>query len=275
VSFSIGVIGLGRIAQAIILPLLERGKFNPKDVFSVVGSKSSVEFLRNKFPKQINVVSVDDPKGMRVWESSIQLLAVKPNQLESVLEKVRGHKLSESLNKPLLVSVLAGVNLQRLEASFPQHICVRAVPNTPSLVSQGLTGLSWGNGISSEQQTSVKDLFNSISEVYELPEDQMDAFLALTSSGPAYVALITEALSDGAVAAGLPRALANDLAKKTIAGTVSLLTQHQLHPAELKDMVASPGGTTIAALRHLEKAGLRSALMEAVLAAASRSRELA
>ena len=174
-----------------------------------------------------------------------------------------------------MISVLAGVNINRLETTFPNHACVRAVPNTPSLVAEGLTGLSWGREVSLSQKQSVHKIFNPISEVFELPEEQMDAFLALTSSGPAYVSLITEALSDGAVAAGLPRIIANDLAIKTLAGTAALLDKNKLHPAELKDMVASPGGTTIAALRHLEKAGLRSALMEAVLAAASRSREMA
>ena len=108
-----------------------------------------------------------------------------------------------------------------------------------------------------------------------LGASKLDAFLALTSSGPAYVAVIAEALADGAVAAGLPRNLANYLAHRTLAGTASLLNEKELHPGELKDMVASPGGTTITALRHLEKAGLRSALMEAVVLAAERSRELA
>ena len=111
-------------------------------------------------------------------------------------------------------------------------------------------------------------------EVLELPEAQLDAFLALTSSGPAYIALIAEALADGAVAAGLSRDLAGYLAHRTIAGTAALLNNKDLHPGQLKDMVTSPGGTTIAALRKLEKAGIRSALIEAVLAAAERSKEL-
>ena len=121
----------------------------------------------------------------------------------------------------------------------------------------------------------MQKFFNPISEVLELPEKQLDAFLALTSSGPAYIAVIAEALADGAVAAGLPRILANYLSHRTLAGTALLLKEKDLHPGQLKDMVASPGGTTIAALRHLEMAGVRSALIEAVVAAAERSRELA
>jgi pyrroline-5-carboxylate reductase len=121
----------------------------------------------------------------------------------------------------------------------------------------------------------VKELFAQVGEVFELPEPQLDGFLALTSSGPAFVALVAEAMADGAVAAGLPRALAHDLAHRTLAGTAALLEGERLHPAALKDMVSSPAGTTIAGLRELERAGLRSALIEAVLAAAERSRELA
>ena len=111
-------------------------------------------------------------------------------------------------------------------------------------------------------------------DTFEFPEKELDAFLALTSSGPAYLALIAEALADGAVAAGMPRLMAQQLANKTMVGTALLLQKKELHPGELKDMVASPGGTTIAALRHLEKQGLRSSLIEAVVAAAERSREM-
>ena len=135
--------------------------------------------------------------------------------------------------------------------------------------------MAWGDDLTSSQRSLVLEIFSPMSEVYELPEKQLDAFLALTSSGPAYVALFVEALADGAVAAGLPRKMAIDLAHKTLSGTALLLKKKKLHPGELKDMIASPGGTTITALRHLEKAGLRSALIEAVVAAAERSRELA
>jgi len=118
------------------------------------------------------------------------------------------------------------------------------------------------------------ELFAQVGEVLELPETQLDAFLALTSSGPAFVALVAEAMADGAVASGLPRAQALHLAHRTLAGTAALLHEQQLHPGQLKDMVTSPGGTTIAGVRALERSGLRSALIEAVVAAAERSRAL-
>jgi pyrroline-5-carboxylate reductase len=175
----------------------------------------------------------------------------------------------------LLISVLAGVTLARLQRLFPGWQCVRAVPNTPALVRAGLTGLAFGVDVPPDQRSWVQQLFAQVGEVHELPEAQLDAFLALTSSGPAFVAVVAEALADGAVAAGLPRLLAQRLAHRTLAGSAALLEERDLHPGQLKDMVSSPAGTTIAGLRQLEKAGLRSALIEAVLAAAQRSRELA
>ena len=129
--------------------------------------------------------------------------------------------------------------------------------------------------VAEAQREQVQALFAGVGKVLELPEEKLDAFLALTSSGPAFVALVAEAMADGAVAAGLPRDLAHRLAHRTLAGSAALLDQRQLHPAMLKDVVTSPGGTTIAGVRALERGGLRSALMEAVIAAAERSRELA
>jgi len=149
------------------------------------------------------------------------------------------------------------------------------VPNAPALVRRGLIGVSVSDTLAPAARRLAHALLSPVGRVLELPEAQLDAFLALTSSGPAFVALVAEALADGAVAAGLPRVQAQHLAHRTLAGTAALLHQRELHPGQLKDMVSSPAGTTIAGLRELERAGLRSALIEAVLAAAARSRELA
>ncbi len=262
------------MAQALLLPLIESEDVLPERIFAVVGSDSSVKSRLKHLPKGIQVVSRDDDKADQVWNSDVQLLAVKPHQLEAVEIKARSLQKKNGSTKPLLISLLAGTTLGRLMKVFPQHMCVRAVPNMPSIVRAGLTGLAFQEGLSDKQKNFVMQLFNPISESLELPEGQLDAFLALTSSGPAYIALIAEALADGAVAAGLPRDLSNYLSHRMLFGSALLLKEKGLHPAELKDLVASPGGTTIAALRHLEKVGLRSALIEAVAVAAERSREL-
>jgi pyrroline-5-carboxylate reductase len=266
VNPTLGVVGLGRMAQALLRPWLELQLLAPQAVSAVVASEPSATRLAAELPV---AVSTD---GTHAWHSDVVLLAVKPQQLQAVAAQAAMHRSGEGR---LLVSVLAGVTLARLEAAFAGWRCVRAVPNTPALVRCGLTGLAYGAGVEPQERQWLEQLFAAVGEVLSLPEAQLDAFLALTSSGPAFVALVAEALADGAVAAGLPRDLALSLAPKTLAGTAALLQQQSLHPGQLKDMVSSPAGTTIAGLRRLESGGLRSALIEAVLAAAERSRQLA
>ena len=269
-AIELGVIGLGRMARALVSPLLDQGLISAEHVLAVVGHQHSVQRVSKMFPAALKVVASNDPEAHLAWQAPLQLLAVKPQMLDAVAALAPPPSSSS-----LVLSVLAGVPLQRLQSLFPNRVCVRAVPNTPCLVGQGLTGLAWGDGISDEQRINVRSFFEPVSEVLDLPEDRLDAFLALTSSGPAYVALIAEAMADGAVAVGMPRAQAHHLAHRTLAGTAALLQDQELHPGELKDMVASPGGTTMAALRHLEKSGLRSALIEAVIAATHHGREMA
>lgn len=274
------------MARALLFPLLEAGQLKPGDVRGVVASVSSARQLSEAHGLQVSTDSQE------AWQCPVVLLAVKPQQLEPVAAAAATATAAAATlgwladgpsppageppsNRRLLISVLAGVRLERLQRLFPLWCCVRAVPNAPCLVRAGLTGLAWGDGVDSFQRERVQRLFALVGEVMELPEGQLDAFLALTSSGPAYVALIAEALADGAVAAGLPRPLAAHLAHRTLAGTAALLKERELHPGELKDMVSSPAGTTMAGLRELERAGVRSALIEAVLAASERSRALA
>ena len=270
-----GVIGLGRMAQALLFPLMASGLLPRERVQAVVASDASAQRLAAAHPGL--AVGTD---AAAAWRADALLLAVKPQQLAALAAMAPAPPsateagMEGSTQPPLLISVLAGVTLGRLQALFPGRRIVRAVPNTPCLVGAGLCGLAWGEGVSEAQRRWVQQLFAQVAEVVELPEPQLDAFLALTSSGPAFVALVSEAMADGAVAAGLPRALAQHLAHRTLAGTAALLHEQDLHPGQLKDMVSSPGGTTIAGLRRLEAGGVRSALLEAVLAAAERSREL-
>lgn len=269
------MVGLGRMATALLLPLIESGLVERSAVRAAVASVASAERLATEHGLNVST----DPR--EAWRAPLVLLAVKPQQLETAAAQAAAADpgpgaaaMPPPSSQRLLISVLAGVTLERLQRSFPGWLCVRAVPNTPCLVRQGLTGLAWGEGIDACRRERVRQLFALVGAVHELPESQLDAFLALTSSGPAFVALVAEAMADGAVAAGLPRALALELSQRTLAGTAALLEQRQLHPALLKDMVSSPAGTTVAGLRQLERGGLRSALLEAVLAAAERSREL-
>jgi len=269
-----GVVGLGTMAQALLEPWLEEGFVLAESVRAVVASEASkARWARATLAGQALHVDTDPALA---WRAPVVLLAVKPQQLDAVARQASAMvpELSDG-SPPLLISLLAGVRLERLQTLFPSRTCVRAVVNTPALVRCGLTALAWGQELPAEQRAWLEQLFSRVGAVWALPEPQLDAFLALTSSGPAFVALVAEGLADGAVAAGLPRSLAQELALRTLGGTAALMEQKTLHPGQLKDMVSSPAGTTIAGLRQLERAGLRSALLEAVLAAAQRSRELA
>jgi pyrroline-5-carboxylate reductase len=272
-SPSFGVVGLGRMAQALLEPWLEDGLVSSQRLHAVVASEASKARWASSKLGSVSLGVSTDPSS--AWQSQVVLLAVKPQQLDDVAQ--RAAALVERFPAPpgqLLISILAGVRLERLQRLFPGRTCVRVVVNTPALVRSGLTALAWGQEPAPDQLEWVEQLFRRVGDVWTLPEGQLDAFLALTASGPAFVALVTEALADGAVAAGLPRRLAQTLAQRTLAGTAALLEGKDLHPGQLKDMVSSPSGTTIAGLRQLERSGLRSALLEAVLAAAERSRAL-
>lgn len=254
------------MARALLVPLLADGRIPASRVAAVVATPGSADRLGAEF----GIVVSTDPSV--AWSAPVVLLAVKPQQLEDVVSQAPPAQLA---TPGLLISVLAGVQLARLEALFATRQCVRAVPNTPAQVRAGLTGLAFGTGITASQRSEVDQLFSPVGEVFTLPEAQLDAFLALTSSGPAFLAVVAEAMADGAVACGLPRQLAHRLSHRTMAGTAALLRDQALHPAVLKDQVSSPGGTTIAGLRRLEQAGVRAGMIEAIVAATERSRELA
>ena len=264
----IAIIGFGNIAKAIITPLLDKKLLNPRDVYCLVNSKKSLENIKKNYKYDINIFQANSEGSDIIWECKLKLLSVKPQQLKNIIELK--NKQSDS---NLLVSILAGVSIDKLIKKFPNHKCIRVVTNVPITIGKGLTGISWGEGISENQKKLTRKLFENSSKIYEFPEDSLDIFLALTSSGPAIIALIIEALSDGGLSGGLQKQLSEELVMEMISGTVSLLKDTNLTTAELKNMVTSPGGTTISALRVLEKKSLRSALIEAIVTASNRSKE--
>ena len=260
------VIGFGNIAKAIITPLFDKKLLNPKDVYCLVNTKKSLENIRKNYKYDINIFQANSKGSEIIWDCKVKLLSVKPQQLKNIIEL-------EKNKKNLLVSILAGVSLEKLIKKFPNHKCVRVVTNIPITIGKGLTGISWGDEITDDQKQFIKRLFENSSRIYEFPEDLLDIFLAVTSSGPAIIALIIEALSDGGLSGGLQKKLSEELVTEMILGTVSLIKETNLTTAELKNMVTSPGGTTISALRVLENRSLRSALIEAVVSASNRSKE--
>ena len=267
-TIKIAVIGFGNIAKAIITPLLEKNLISPADIYCLVNSKESVENIKKNFKYDVNIFQADSKESNLIWDCQVKLLSVKPQQLKEISE-LDNHKKNENL----LVSILAGVSLDKLIQQFPNHRCVRVVTNIPITVGKGLTGIAWGEDISEDQKQFTKKLFKNSSKIYEFTEDYLDTFLALTSSGPAIIALIIEALSDGGLSGGLQKKLSEELVMEMILGTITLIKQKNLSTADLRNMVTSPGGTTISALRVLENKNLRSALIESIVSASNRSKE--
>ena len=267
-SIKIAVIGFGNIAKAIITPLLDRKLINPEDIYCLVNSKESLDNIKKNFKYDVNIFQANSKESNLIWNCQVKLLSVKPQQLKEI------HELdNQKINENLLVSILAGVSLDTLIQKFPNHRCVRAVTNIPITVGKGLTGIAWGEDISEDQKQFTKKLFKNSSKIYEFTEDYLDTFLALTSSGPAIIALIVEALSDGGLSGGLHKKLSEELVMEMILGTISLMKNNNLTTADLRNMVTSPGGTTISALRVLEEKNLRSALIESIVSASIRSKE--
>lgn len=254
------------MAEALLAGLLRQGLTTPDRL--VVSDPLSVrrEWLGRNFS-----VVVTDANQTAVRGADIVVLCVEPQVLDDVLAE-----LAPSLRShPLVISVAAGYPLSRIQAKLTGATrLVRAMPNTPSAIGVGVTALSLAAGLSASDRQAAEQLFESVGTVVVVEERLMDAVTGLSGSGPAYVFAMIEALADGGVLMGLPRATAQVLAAQTLAGAARMVLEQGTHPAVLKDRVASPGGTTIAGLSRLEQGRLRATLMSAVTAAAQRSQEL-
>ncbi|AFY96397.1 pyrroline-5-carboxylate reductase [Chamaesiphon minutus] len=263
-AVKLGVIGGGVMASAIVSRLLAGGTYQSTEILISEPTLSQREALHQQYG-----VGVTDDNNLAAM-SPVLMLAIKPQVFDRVVAQ-----LSPLSNNPQLVlSILAGVKIAQLEGAFPDRAVIRTMPNTPATVGMGITALSAGARVDAAQIELATQIFQAVGEVITVPESLLDAVTGLSGSGPAYIAIAIEALADGGVAAGLPRPIADRLALQTVLGTATLLNESQIHPAQLKDRVTSPGGTTIAGITKLEQAGFRSALIEAVIAAATRSQEL-
>jgi pyrroline-5-carboxylate reductase len=262
-SAKLGIIGGGVMGEALLSRLIARKIYLPDEVLVSEPQAQRQNFLASEYGVGVTA------ENAQAASAEVLMLAIKPQMFDAV---VAG--LSQGRSDQLVVSILAGVPLQKLEAAFPHQPVVRAMPNTPATVGAGMTAIAPGQHTQASHLQAARQLFEAVGQVVEVPEHLIDAVTGLSGSGPGYVAVMIEGLIDGGVAVGLPRAIATQLAIQTVLGSAELLQTTGIHPAELKDRVTSPGGTTIAGISHLEKVGFRSALIEAVRAAYERSREL-
>ncbi|MFN3925979.1 MAG: pyrroline-5-carboxylate reductase [Pseudanabaenaceae cyanobacterium] len=257
----LGIIGGGVMGEAILSRLLSLHLYSPELVCVSDPQPDRCRYLRDKY----GITTTSD--NQQPAQAPVLLLAVKPQSLESALSSIQ-------VTAELVISILAGTTLAKLEQLLPQRAIVRAMPNTPAQVGAGITAISANSRVTPAQAQLAEQILQSIGAVVTVPEPWLDAVTGVSGSGPAYVAIFIEALADGGVHMGLPRALAHTLAIETVLGTAQLLKTTGLHPAQLKDQVASPGGTTMAGIAVLESAGLRSALIQAVKAAVERAQAL-
>jgi pyrroline-5-carboxylate reductase len=253
------------MTEAILSCLLEKTLHAPHSVLVSDISAQRLQGLAQTYGIHTTQSNLDV-----LSQAQTVILAVKPQTLTALAQEI----VPTQISCELVISILAGVSLKRLESIFEQHPVVRVMPNTPATVAAGISALAGGTYVKSTHLATAEKIFAAVGEVLTVPESWMDAVTALSGSGPAFVAIAVEALTDGGVAVGLPRPIAAQLALQTVRGTAELMTQRQLHPALMKDQVTSSGGTTIAGVSALEAAGFRSALIQAVQAACQRSREL-
>ena len=263
---TLGFIGGGQMATALATGAIQANLIEEKKLIFFDTDPEAQSKLRDKFSTAL----VANSLGNLFDLSDVVVLAVKPQ----VLQKIATNLASLISNKTLVVSIVAGLSLAKLESLLGTSRIVRVMPNTPCQVQAGASGIAASAGASAEDRNWVEKLMTAVGTVCHVDDDLLHAITGVSGSGPAYAFIMIEALAAGGVAAGLPRKVATQLAAQTLLGAATMVLKTGEHPGELKDRVASPAGTTIAAIQVLESHGLRVALINAVIAAANRSREL-
>lgn len=262
----IGFIGLGNMARAMIGGMLEQGIVTAGEICGSAKTQKTRDAVQALFG-----IDVKASNAVVAAEARTLVLAVKPQFLEEVIAEIRDVLQPDTL----VISIAAGKTLTWLEQAFGRRVkLVRCMPNTPALVGEGCTGVCASDAVSEEEMKYSLRLMESFGKAILVEERLMDAVGAVSGSSPAYVFLFIEAMADAGVAAGMPRAQAYEFAAQAVYGSAKLVLETGKHPGELKDMVCSPGGTTIEGLRVLEEAGLRGTVMNALLAAVEKSRKL-
>lgn len=262
----IGMIGCGKMAQALARGFVSAGVCSIDQLVGYDLDPQTSEHWREDLGG-----SLASSNAEVVRQADVLFLAVKPQAMNGVLEEIK----SVVTTSQVIVSIAAGIKIAPLTSVLgSDKRIIRVMPNTPCLVGAAASGLSAGGSATSDDVALVQRLLSSVGLAQVVPEPLLDAVTGLSGSGPAYIYLIIEALSDGGVKAGLPREMATKLAAQTVLGSAKMVLETGLHPGVLKDMVTSPAGTTIAGLQVLEQRSVRSAMIDAVDAATKRAKEL-
>ncbi|MEC9005911.1 MAG: pyrroline-5-carboxylate reductase [Nitrospirota bacterium] len=262
----IAIIGAGNIAEALVSGLLDGQVVQPSQIFATDVADERLRHFETRYGVRVGSNNVEAVKG-----ATVVILCVKPQVLDQVLAELK----FSGRTQPLIISVVAGISIARIQAGLKWKASViRVMPNTPSIVLEGAAAVASGPGVSGQQLELGKSIFEAVGKVVVIEESHIDTVTGLSGGGPAYVYIFIEALADGGVKMGLPRSVARVLAAQTVLGSAKMVLNSGEHPGTLKDRVASPGGTTIAGLHSLEEGKFRSTVINAVQSATQRSREL-
>lgn len=262
----LGFIGCGNMAQAMIKGILTKGLYQKDEILVSRRNKAALEAIGS----ELGVLTTSDNKKV-AEQSDILVLAVKPIQFASVIAEIKDCLKDDVL----VISIAAGQTMDNIEKLFGKTISlVRTMPNTPALVLEGATGMCFNEQVSQDNQKKAKEIFESFGVVEVVSERLIDTVIGVSGSSPAYVFMFIEAMADAAVADGMPRAQAYKLAAQSVLGSAKMVLETGKHPGELKDMVCSPGGTTIEAVRVMEEKGLRSAVIEGQKACVKKAKAL-
>jgi pyrroline-5-carboxylate reductase len=261
----LGFIGAGNMAQAMIGGVLGSGLLQKDDIIASAATQNTIEKVQKQYGIRTTL------NNREAAGADIVFLAVKPAYCGQVIEEIKD-TVSE---QQIIVSIAAGKTMAWLEEKFGgKKKIIRTMPNTPALVGEGITAVCPNDNISTEELQSVCKILESFGRAEVIQESMMDAVIAVSGSSPAYVFLFIEAMADAAVAEGMPRATAYQFAAQSVLGSARMVLETGKHPGELKDMVCSPAGTTIEAVRVLEREGLRGSVMECMRACADKSRNM-
>ncbi len=257
----IAVIGAGKIGEA-----MARNIVSSVLVSKVIVTKRDTKTLKFSSKK----IQITSNNVFAARKADVIFLAVKAGDAKSILGEI-----SEYTSGKLVISVMAALSIKRIEEALPNSFVIRAMPNIAAMIGEAVTAYSVGHGIDKEQLRLSQSLFGCFGSFVEVPESAMDAVTAISGSGPAYIAVLIDAMISGALKVGLPRDVAFKLVTKTLTGTANLLEKHGIHPAELRDIVTTPAGTTIAGIYELEKGSFRTSIMNAIEAATQASEKVA
>ncbi len=262
----IGFIGCGNMARAILGGIRNRKLVPEEDLMA----SARTEATKRKIREELGIRAAEDNREAAAF-ADVLILAVKPVSMEDVIEEI-----SEAVKPETIVVTLApGKTLQWLDSTFGKPTkLIRTMPNTPALVGEGMTALCANPFVTPEELETVEKIFRCCGKTQVVPESMIDVVVGVSGSSPAYVFLFIEALADAAVADGMPRKQAYEFAAQSVLGSAKMVLETGMHPGELKDMVCSPGGTTMEAVRVLEEKGLRSAVIEASKACVKKARGL-